>query len=317
MTKHSLFRYNDIITVLQRGALSMDINFELYKTFFYVVETGSFSGAAQILYVSQSAVSQSVKTLEQRIGYPLFIRSTKKIKLTPSGELLYQYVQPAIKMIKEGESQFSNPESFHSGQLHIGASDTICRYFLLPYIKNFHNRFPDISIKVTNQTSLKCVELLANGDVDLIVTNSPNSGFREEFIHKIIGEFSDIFIAGQDFKFLKKERLSLRDLQNYPLLMLDSQSTTSEFLHQTFRSYQLELKPAIELGSNDLLIDLARINLGIAFIPDFCLQNDHPDLFQVSIKEPLPKRQIIASFTSALPTSLATKQFIEFLPKIQ
>lgn len=296
---------------------SMDINFELYKTFFYVVETGSFSGAALILFVSQSAVSQSIKTLEQKMGYPLFIRSTKKIRLTPAGELLYQYIQPAIKQIKEGESQFSNPESFHRGQLHIGASDTICRYFLLPYIKNFHTRYPDISIKVTNQTSLKCVELLANGDVDLIVTNSPNSGFREEFIHKTIGEFNDIFIAGKDFEFLKDQMLSLQELQQYPLLMLDTQSTTSEFLHQTFRAHQLELKPDIELGSNDLLIDLARINLGIAFIPDFCLQVEHPDLFQVIIKEPLPQRQIIASFTSALPTSLATKQFIDFLPKIQ
>lgn len=295
----------------------MDINFELYKTFFYVTETGSFSSAAAILFVSQSAVSQSIKTLEKRIGYPLFIRSTKKIKLTPAGELLYHYIQPAIKQIKEGESQFSNPEAFHKGQLHIGASDTICRYFLLPYIKQFHIQYPEISIKVTNQTSLKCVELLANGNVDLIITNSPNSSFRDEFIHKIIGDFSDIFVAGKDFEFLQDQMISLKELQKYPLLMLDAQSTTSEFLHQIFKKNNLNLKPDLELGSNDLLMDLARINLGIAFVPDFCFHKNQPDLFQVQIKEPLPKRQIIASFTSALPTSFATQQFIDFLPKIQ
>ncbi len=294
----------------------MDINFELYKNFYYVTETNSFSEAAALLFVSQSAVSQSIKSLEQKLGYPLFIRSTKKIRLTPAGELLYTHIHPAVKQILEGEALFSPSPDARSGQLHIGASDTICRYYLLPYLKQFHIEYPDVSIKVTNQTSIKCVDLLANGDVDLIVTNHPNSRMRKEFVSKTIAEFSDIFIAGNDYRDLEHQTLSFAQLQTYPILMLDALSTTSEFLHRKFQEHQLTLVPEIELGSNDLLIDLARINLGIAFVPDFCFHPSSKDLFQVHVEEPLSNRYLVASYTSALPTSAATKAFIHFLPKI-
>lgn len=294
----------------------MDINFELYKIFYFVTEAGSFSDAAALLFVSQSAVSQSIKSLEQKLGYPLFIRSTKKITLTPAGELLYRHIQPAVKQILEGEAFFSPSEEAHSGQLHIGASDTICRYYLLPYLKQFHIEFPDISIKVTNQTSIKCVDLLANGDVDLIVTNHPNSRMRKEFVSETIAEFSDIFIAGNSYRELENQTLTFSQLQEYPILMLDAQSATSEFLHRKFQDHDLNLVPEIELGSNDLLIDLARINLGIAFIPDFCFHPKSKDLFQVHVEEALPDRHLVASYTSALPTTAATKAFIHSLPKI-
>ena len=116
----------------------MDINLELYKVFYYVAATLSFSEASKHLYISQSAVSQSIKALEKKLGQPLFIRSTKKVLLTPAGEVLLKHIEPAINLISRGEEQLTDTESLGLGQLHIGASDTICRYFLVPYFKQFH-----------------------------------------------------------------------------------------------------------------------------------------------------------------------------------
>ena len=152
----------------------MDINYELYKVFYYVATTLSFSEASRYLFISQSAVSQSIKALEKKLGQPLFIRSTKKVKLTPAGELLLKHVEPAIRLIGHGEAQLMESQSLGLGQLHIGASDTICRYFLVPYLNEFHKKYPTVPIKVTNATSLACVGLLEQGKVDLIVTNAPN-----------------------------------------------------------------------------------------------------------------------------------------------
>ena len=111
----------------------MDINYELYKVFYYVATSLSFSEASKKLFISQSAVSQSIKTLEKKLGQPLFIRSTKRVQLTPSGTILLKHIEPAMNLISRGESQLLDSGNLGLGQLHIGASDTICRYFLVPF----------------------------------------------------------------------------------------------------------------------------------------------------------------------------------------
>ena len=282
----------------------MDINYELYKVFYYVATSLSFSEASKQLYISQSAVSQSIKTLEKKLEQPLFIRSTKKVQLTPAGKILLKHIEPAMNLIRRGESQLLDSGSLGLGQLHIGASDTICRYFLVPYLK------------VTNSTSLSCVELLEQGKVDLIVTNFPNSNLNQSYIRKTVCSFHDVFIANPAYYNLKQQEIALEDLQQYPILMLDRKSTTSEFLHNLFLQHQLELMPQIELSSNDLLIDLARIGLGIAFIPDYCLNRESRELFIVKIREKLPARQMVAAVNPTLPIAQSTEEFLKLLPSL-
>jgi len=288
----------------------MDINYELYKVFYYVAKTLSFSDASKRLYISQSAVSQSIKSLETKLNQPLFIRSTKKVKLTPEGEVLFKHIEPAINLIIRGETQVLDARTLNGGQLRIGASDTICRYFLVPYLKEFHTQFPNVHIRVTNQISSKCVDLLENGQVDLIITNYPNPRINSIANVRKVKEFNDVFIANSQYAHLKEKPLRLEELLGYPLLMLDKCSMTSEFLHSLFQQRQLDLVPEIELSSNDLLIDLARIGLGIAFIPNFCLPDNDHDLFTISTTELLPARHLVVAYDDKVPMSEAAKYFI-------
>ena len=126
----------------------MDINYELYKVFYFVAKTLSFSEASKCLYISQSAVSQSVKVLEKKLGQTLFIRSTKRVQLTPEGEILFKHIEPAMNLIHKGETQLLEANTLNGGQLRIAASDTICRYFLVPYLNKFHKLYPNVHIKV-------------------------------------------------------------------------------------------------------------------------------------------------------------------------
>ncbi|MBO5259066.1 MAG: LysR family transcriptional regulator [Agathobacter sp.] len=293
----------------------MDINYELYKVFYYVATSLSFSEASKKLFISQSAVSQSIKTLEKKLGQPLFIRSTKKVQLTPSGTILLKHIEPAMNLISRGETQLLDSGNLGFGQLHIGASDTICRYFLMPYLKTFHKKFPNVPIKVTNATSIQCVELLDQGKVDLIVTNFPNLHLNHSFIQKTVASFKDVFIANPAYFDIKQE-ITFHELKNYPLMMLDRKSTTSEFLHQLFLQHQLELIPDIELSSNDLLLDMARIGLGIAFVPDYCLTKNTKDLYVIHTKEVMPSRQMVVSVNTSLPLSPSTEEFLGLLPTL-
>lgn len=287
----------------------MDINYELYKVFFHVASTLSFSEASKQLFISQSAVSQSIKTLERKLDQILFIRSTKRVQLTPEGEILLRHIEPAIHFIQRGEAQLLDTAST-GGQIRIGASDTVCRYFLVPYLEKFHKAFPLAHIKVVNQTSIKCVELLESGQVDIIVVNYPNAHLSNVSSIKKIKKFHDVFIAGKAFDDLKGKKLTFQQLSKYPLLMLDKQSTTSEFLHRLFQQRQLDLVPEIELTSNDLLIDLARIGLGIAFIPDYCLAGAVKDLFVVETKDSLPERELVIAYNEQIPISKAGEEFL-------
>ena len=201
--------------------------------------------------------------------------------------------------------------SLNGGQLRIGASDTICRYYLVPYLKEFHEHFPNVHIKVTNATSAHCVDLLENEVVDLIVTNAPNPRMNSVRNVRKVREFHDVFIANDHYAHLKNKRLDFEELLEYPILMLDKTSMTSEFLHSLFQQHQLDLVPEIELSSNDLLIDLARIGLGIAFIPDFCLPENDPDLFIIKTNEMLPPRQLVVGYNDQVPLSEAARYFIE------
>lgn len=288
----------------------MDINLELYKVFYYVATTLSFSEASKQLFISQSAVSQSIKALEKKLNHTLFIRSTKKVLLTPEGETLLQHVKPAIQMLGEGEALLSGDKML-KGQLRIGASDTICRYFLIEYLHRFHQDYPDVGIKVTNSTSIGCVDLLEKGQVDLIVCNYPNSRLGPHTQTLVVKEFEDVFVANPAYFPISNAPMELDRLLQYPILMLSAKTTTSEYLHQTFASQGLKLLPEIELNSNDLLMDLARIGLGIACVPDYMLFKED-QLLRVPLKKPLPRRRMVLVRQDSLPVSQAAERFLKY-----
>lgn len=293
----------------------MDINYELYKVFYYVASSLSFSEASKQLFISQSAVSQSIKTLEKKLEQPLFIRSTKKVQLTPAGKMLLKHIEPAMNLIRRGESQLLDSQSLGLGQLHIGASDTICRYLLVPYLKQFHKKFPKVPIKVTNATSLACVDLLEQGKVDMIVTNFPNARLNTSYIQKTVCEFEDVFIANPAY-FDVESIKTLTELNKHPILMLGRQSTTSDFLHNLFLQHQMELIPEVELSSNDLLIDLARIGLGIALVPDYCIKPNEKELVRINVQETIPTRRIVAAANPTIPANGSTQEFMNLLPTL-
>ena len=292
----------------------MDVNYELYKVFYYVARSLSFSDAAADLFISQSAVSQSVKLLERRLGQTLFIRSTKKVALTKEGEILFQHIEPAVNLINKGENQLQNAKKSGGIQLRVAASDTICRYFLVPFFNRFHKQYPDVHIRVLNATSLDCASLLEQNQADIIITNSPNPALNNTMHIVSIREFQDVFIADKNAYPYEHQELSLRTLSSLPLLMLGKQSTTSIFLHEQFIRQSIDLAPAIELSSNDLLIDLAAIGLGIAFVPDYCLTKSMDEhLYVLKIEDSIPKRRLVAAYDESLPLTEPVRYFLNLL----
>ena len=173
----------------------MDINYELYKVFYYVATTLSFSEASRYLFISQSRGQPVHQGAGEEIGTAAVYPQHEKGKAHSRRGAVIKACGAAIQLIGHGEAQLMESQSLGLGQLHIGASDTICRYFLVPYLNEFHKKYPTVPIKVTNATSLACVGLLEQGKVDLIVTNAPNPRLNQSYIVKTVAEFHDVFIA--------------------------------------------------------------------------------------------------------------------------
>jgi len=293
----------------------LGINYELYKVFFHVAHCLSFSQAANQLYLSQSAISQSIRLLEEKLNCQLFVRTTKQVKLTREGEVLFAHIEQAYNFIQSGERSLKEMHSLQKGELNLGASDTICEYFLLSYLQKFKKLYPAIKIKITNRTSPKCIELLEKGFLDLAVINLLEEKKYDHLSVQKLQKIHDVFVAGSSFAQLKEQKISWEQLLSYPLLLLEKNSTTRKFLDAFLEQKGFLLKPEIELGSVNLLIKLTVAGLGIAFlswehIEEYLSQNK---LFLLSLPEQIPSRSIALVTNNKLSLPLAAQKFVNLL----
>jgi len=291
----------------------MDVNFELYKVFYFAAKTLNFSKAAEKLFVSQSAVSQSIKLLEERLNTKLFFRYAKNMKLTSEGEALFKHIEQAFNFIKSGERALYEIGNLLQGEIHIGASDTICKYFLLPYFKKFHEAYPDIKIHITNRPSPICVDLLKSGSIDIAVVNLSNRYKYENLNVVPVKAIQDVFISGEKFCDLKNRTVTLRELEKYPVLSLEKNSTTRAYFDELIKKNDIRISPEFELDSIDLLVEMTKIGLGISFVIEDAIQEEvrNGTIFKLNIKENIPSRRIGVVTNSRLPLTPAGKEFIK------
>ncbi|HOJ77851.1 MAG TPA: LysR family transcriptional regulator [Bacillota bacterium] len=291
----------------------MDINFELYKIFYHAAKLGNFSEAAEQLFITQSAISQAIKNLETKLGVRLFHRKTRQLKLTPEGELLFTHIEQAYNFIKTAEQKVLETKGLQNGEIRIGASDTVCRYFLLPTLESFNKQYPKIKIQFSNRTSGQILQLLQQGSIDFGVVTLPIASNLFEITE--VKNVEDIWVAGNKYKHLQTKQLSLSELANQPLLLLEKTSTTRRNLDEFFQFHQLQIKPEIELESVDLLVEFARIGLGIAHVlkesAQIAIASD--ELFQVKVEPKMPPRKLGVVTMKNVPPSHAAIKFIDLL----
>ena len=291
----------------------MDINFELYKIFYYAAKFESFSEAAKELFITQSAVSQAIKNLEEKLGGQLFFRKSRKVKLTWEGELLFKHIEQAYHFIKSAENKFYEMKNLTSGEIRIGASDTVCRYFLIDFLKEFNTLYPNIKIHVTNRTSEQILDLLKKGIIELGIATLPVND--SSIITTDLWHVQDIFVACEKYSRLKNKEIHLKDLAEYPLLMLEQHSKTRQNIDSFLQQQEIQLTPEIELENIDLLVEFAKIGLGIACVLDESAA-EHINsgyLFKVNTATPLPTRTLGICNIKNVPLSASATKFIDML----
>ena len=239
----------------------MSVKLELYRVFKEVAETGNISVAAKNLYISQSAVSQSVKQLETALQARLFARSPRGVSLTSEAQMLSQYVRSALGLLATGEDKLSQAQQLLLGTLVIGASDTVTSQFLVPYLDDFHRLHPGIRLKIVSGRSAKVLSMLKSGAVDIAFASSPADSAVESW--PCFATHS-AFVAGSGYDCDFDHVYTRREIADFPLILLERKASSRVFLEQEFLKHGVTLSPEIELSSRSLLVSLAHIGLGVA-----------------------------------------------------
>ena len=284
----------------------MAVKLELYRVFKEVAETGNISVAAKNLYISQSAVSQSIKQLETALQARLFARSPRGVSLTSEGQMLYQYVRSALGLLATGEDKLSQAQQLLLGTLVIGASDTVTSQFLVPYLDEFHRLHPGIRLKIVSGRSAKVLSMLKSGAVDIAFASSPADSAVDSWP---CFSTHSVFVAGSQYPCDFDHAHTRQEIADFPLILLERKASSRVFLEQEFLKSGVTLTPEIELSSRQLLVSLARIGLGVAGVTLEFVQDalDAGDIRLLKTDFDIPARSVdMCTLRDVTPTAAAT-----------
>lgn len=286
---------------------------DLYKIFCKVAKSESFSKAAKDLYMTQPAISQAIMQLEKELDTRLFIRTPRGVSLTNEGSLLFEYANSAINLIHTGEEKILEFKNLTAGELKIGVGDTISRYFLLPYLEAFHTKYPNIKFTIANGTTVELCSILKSGGVDIAICNLPIDDPTLEL--RPCFDIQDTFVYGERFKKILAKPLSLDELVKLPLIFLESKSNSRKYVEDYLISKGIKIAPEFELGSHDLVLEFAKINLGVACVTKEFSQDYLTSglLAEVQLLEAIPKRSIGICSLKTVPLSPAATKFVELV----
>ncbi len=291
-------------------------NLEYYKVFYYVAEHKSLTLAAEALSISQPAVSQSMKLLEEYLGTKLFTRTSRGVRLTPEGKRLHEYIKPGYEKMEQGEQMIKRLLNLEAGELHVGASDMTLQYYLLPYLEKYHELHPQIKVGITNGPTPETLQAIEEGKVDIALVSTPFD--KRPGIEVIpVREIEDVFVAGNKYSELQGETLEFADLSRYPIISLEKNTSTRRYMDELLSEDGVMLSPEFELATSDMIVQFAVRNLGIGcVVRDFAKDDiEAGKLFALKLKKKIPKRQICIVINQKVPMSVATKELLNLLRK--
>ena len=296
----------------------MNVNFEYYKVFYHVCAHGSLTAAAQVLCISQPAVSQAVRQLEKEAGTKLFLRTSKGVQLTREGELLYHYVKSGVESLLEGGKMLERMLNMDIGEVRIGASDMTLQFYLLPYLERFHREYPRIKVNVSNAPTPETIKSLEEGRIDFGVVTTPftSRGAIRQFQVKTI---RSVFIAGSSFRKLEGRKLDYKELEELPCIFLEKNTSTRTFMDAFLAEQGTLLKPEFELAISDMIVQFARRNMGVGCVMEGFAEDaiEKGEVFRLQFAREMPPRHMCVVTGESSLISMPGRRLLDMMAQEQ
>ena len=298
-----------------------DVNLSLYRIFYAVAQTGNISKAANELYISQPAISKAISKLEENLNTTLFIRKSRGVMLTKEGEILIDYIKAAFQSLNEGEDALKKINEFGIGHLTFGVSTTLCKYMLLHYLERFTKEYPHIRISIKCQSTFETLKLIEDHKIDIGLVGKPSHLKNIEF--DSIQEIEDVFVANQAYldNLLMREKISgvhkknsVKILETANLMLLDEKNITRIYIDDYMKKYNIVTNQILEVSNMDLLIEFAKIGLGIGcVIKEFVSKElEEGSLVEIPLATPINRREVGFAVTKLSPQNESLVKFMNF-----
>ncbi|MDO4325687.1 MAG: LysR family transcriptional regulator [bacterium] len=292
----------------------MEQNLSQYRIFYEVAKTKNISKAAKELFISQPAISKSISKLEDSLGVSLFTRNSRGVQLTQEGELLFEHTKTAFDALSLGEQELKRIQEFNIGHLRIGVSNTLCRYVLLPYLKNFIHQYPHIKITIQSQPTAQTLAMLEQQKIDIGLVAKPSSLKDLSFFP--VMSIRDVFIATPQYL----ENLHLREgkntsvLETCNMLLLDRNNITRRYIDNYFQENHIEPSSILEVTTMDLLVEFTKIGLGVGCVIREFVKEELTlgELIELPLEKPIRKRTIGFAYNTN-SSSRALNSFLNFI----
>ena len=296
----------------------MYVDWEYYKIFYYVAKYQNFTRAARVLGNNQPNVTHAMNRLESQLNCVLFIRSNRGVKLTPEGEMLYSRIASAAVQIQDAEEELSASATLEHGAISISATETALNIYLAEKLRFFHTEYPGIRLRISNHSTPQAVQAVKNGEVDFAVVTTP-AEVAQELKMVELNAYEEILVGGKTFTALASQSLTLKELENYPIISLSDESMTRSFYRQFFLEHDAVLRPDTEAATTDQMLTLVKSELGLAFIPEPMARSllERSEIVQLQLQETIPPRAVCLVYDRHRPLNTAARKFQQVLTAAQ
>lgn len=288
----------------------MKTNLELYKIFYYVAKNGNITQAANELMVSQPAVSKSIKALESDLNTILFNRNNNGVSLNNAGELLYEKIKQAMDLIISAEEDLTSLNNMEKGTINIGAGNTIMQRYLMPYIKEFHELYPNINVIVHTVVTEELIKRAQIGLVDIVFTHLPNN-IPDNFDTIKIKKLHDILVTNKE----TNKRINKKDLETLPLILLPFNASNRKNFNKFCNTNNIIIHPLMEIGNDLIIEDCAQNGLGVGLVVKEYVQNklDNKELFELKTTFNIEEKDLVCLIEHTRLNNIIIKNFIKLL----
>lgn len=285
----------------------------LYQYFYAVANTGNISRAAKIMYTSQPVVSKYIARLENELGVQLFKRTPRGVILTEEGSILYEHVKTAFNYLEAGMDALRHQQNVGLGHLRIGVSTTLCKYLLLPYLKQYIAKYPNVRLSIECQSTYHTLEALENNQIDIGLIGQPDHIGGLKFYE--MTDIEDIFVASPSYMEHIRQNQSMDDAMSQTsttaghlksgassiltsdlttVMLLDKGNITRQYIDRYMTESHLYPANLLEISTMDLIIEFSKIGMGIGcvikeFVKDELKQGT---LVEIPLHTPLQKRTV-------------------------
>ena len=290
----------------------MNVDLELYRVFYTVAKNRHMTKASEELHISQPAISQSIKKLEDQLGGTLFLRSNKGMELTSEGKMFYEYVKGALELINNAENEFTSFKDLSKGEIKIGCSTTLTKLVLINTLKDFHLNYPNININITNDLTSNLINDLKLGKLDFVIFNESNIEETNLNLEKL-KELKQGFIYNPEF--YDDNVISFEDLNNLPLILQKEEANSRKLLDYVALQNSVKLIPKMEVVSQELITEFTNIGLGIGFTIIDLAKRNFNNLKELNINKKIPNINIYLATNKSVSLTFASKMFIKYLKR--